>query len=105
MMSAFFCVYVNLFPILSYYLIDYHIDIQPETTEMLKFWFPFFNKFLSYSAIVIVKFNLFMGQKDSSFTKKFNGGFKRGIFKCADDQVAFNLALFVKILFYFLDGT
>ena len=94
-MSAIFCFYVNLFPVISFYLVDYHIDINPETTEMLKFWFPFFNKFFSYSIIVLTKFDLFLGNPNSTFTQIFNGKFHDILFKCAEDQAAFNLILFV----------
>ncbi len=95
MMTSFFYLYSNFLPTLQYLLIDYHVNLHPVTIAKFKFWFPFMGKYLSYLFLLIIKFNVFLGNKNSFFTVNFNGTFRKDTFKCIEDQVAHNLFFFV----------
>lgn len=98
-MTTIFSFYSNLIPTLQYLLIDFHVNLSPITIAKFKFWFPFMGKYCSYLILLIIKFNVFLGDKNSLFSRNFNGTFRKDTFKCVEDQAAHNLFFFVINIF------
>lgn len=97
-MVGFFSFYNNLLAMGSCHIVEFHVGYSRQSIESMRFWATLINKYFSYLVLVIVKFNIFLGDRSSSFSKTINGSFKGNFFKCYEDQAALNLALFVTLI-------
>lgn len=87
----------NLCPMIVLGLTNFFVDLLPKTIEKMKFWLPFMTKFSTYTIFLILNLKIFMTIKadHSSFVQEF----KNNNFICREDQAAYNLLVFVKIIF------
>ncbi len=97
----------NVVPIFNTVLTKYHKNISTEKQEFLKFWMPFWSKFLAYTVILLVNFNIFLNpiseeKVTSSFYQQldyFTPPYNSQMFICREDQSAYNMIIYVKIIF------
>jgi len=104
--SVFLSMFTNGLPILNTFLIKFHRNLTVERHEFISFWIPFWSKFLAYFVIFVGNFNIFLNPISTdkitsnfdNFLIKFTPDYSENLFICREDQSAYNMIIYVRIL-------